>query len=39
MLGKRSVPGRHTNLDNTRARACCLAVGAGRGRLDIFCLV
>ena len=41
MLGKLSVPGRPTNLDNSRARAYCawLAVGAGCGRLDIFSFV
>ena len=37
MLGKLSVPGRPTNLDNSRARALCawLAVGAGCGRREI----
>ena len=35
MLGKLSVPGRPTYLDNSRARAYC-AVGAGGGGLDIF---
>ena len=29
VLGKLTVPGRPTNLDNSRARACCAAVGAG----------
>ena len=29
VLGKLSVPGRPTNLDNSRARAYPLAVGAG----------
>ena len=29
MLDKLSVPERHTNLDNSRAGAYCLAVGAG----------
>ena len=36
VLGKLSVPGRPTNLDNSRARAYPLAVGAGWGCLDIF---
>ena len=40
LLGKLSVPGRPTNLDNNRARAyIVLAVGAGGGCLDIFSLV
>ena len=39
MLGKHSVRGRPTNLDNSRARAYCAAVGAGGGGLDIFSLV
>ena len=34
MLGKLSVPGRPTSLDDSRARAIALAVGAGC--LDIF---
>ena len=37
MLGKFSVPGCPTSLDDSRARAyIALAVGAGRGCLDIF---
>ena len=36
VLGKLPVPGRPTNLDNSRARAYWLAVGAGGGCLDIF---
>ena len=37
MLGKLSVPGRPTSLDDSRARAYfALAVGAGGGCLDIF---
>ena len=39
MPGKLSVPGRPTNLDNSRARAYALAVGTGGGCLDIFTLV
>ena len=40
VLGKLSVPGRPTNLDNSIARApTALAVGAGWGCLDIFSLV
>ena len=39
MLGKLSVPGRPTNLDYSRARAYCVAVGAGGGCLDIFSLI
>ena len=39
MLGKLSVPGRPTNLDYSRARACCAAVVAGGGCLDIFSLI
>ena len=35
MLGKRPVPGRPTDLDNSRA----LAVGTDRGGLDFFSLV
>ena len=34
VLEKRSVPGRPTNLDNSRARPIVLAIGAGRGCLD-----
>ena len=37
MLGKLSVPGHPTNLNNSRARAeIAFAVGAGDGCLDIF---
>ena len=36
VLGKLPVPGRPANLDYSRARASALAVGAGRGCLDIF---
>ena len=39
VLGKLPVQGRPTNLDNSRARAYWLAVGAGGGCLDIFSLV
>ena len=36
MLGKLPVPGRHTNLDYSRAGSIMLAVGAGGVCLDIF---
>ena len=36
VLGKLSVPGRPTSLDDSRARTYALAVGAGGGCLDIF---
>ena len=36
MLGKLSVLGRPTSLDDSRARPIALAVGAGGGCLDIF---
>ena len=36
MLGKLSVPGRPTNLDNSRARAYCACSRCGWGCLDIF---
>ena len=39
MLGKLSVPGRPTSLDDSRARPIALAVGAGGGCLDIFSLI
>ena len=39
MLGKLSVPGHSPNLDNSRARAFGLAVGAGEGCSDIFSLI
>ena len=38
MLGKVSMPGRPTNLDNSRQWSVALAVGAGGGCLDIFLL-
>ena len=37
--GNLSVPGRPTNVDNSRARANALAVGAGGECFDIFALV
>ena len=39
VLGKFSVPGRPTNLENSRARDIALAVGALGGCLNIFSLV
>ena len=40
VLGKLLVPGRPTNLDNSRARGpIALAIGAGGGCLDIFSLI
>ena len=36
VLGKRSVPGRPTYLDYSRARPTALAVGADGSCLDIF---
>ena len=40
VLGKLPVPGRPTNLDDSRARApTALAVGAGEGCLDVFTLL
>ena len=39
VLGKLSVPGRPTNLDNSRAGSISVSVGAGWGCLDIFSLV
>ena len=36
VMGKLSVPGRRTNLDNSRARACCACSRCGLGCLDIF---
>ena len=36
VLGKLLVPGRPTNLDNSRARAYCACTRCGRGCLDIF---
>ena len=39
VLSKLTVPGRPSHLDNSKARPIALAVGAGRGCLDIFSLV
>ena len=39
VLGKLSVPGRPTYLDNSRARAYCACSRCGLGCLDIFSLV
>ena len=39
VLGKLPVPGRPTDLDQSRARPTALAVGAGGGCLDIISLV
>ena len=39
MLGKLPVPGRPTNLYDTRQGPTALAVGAGGGCLDIFTLI
>ena len=39
MLGKLTVPGRPTSLDDSRQWLIALAVGAGRGCLDIFSLI
>ena len=39
MLGKLSVPGRPTSLDDSRARAYCACSSAGGGCLDIFSLI
>ena len=40
VLGKLSVPGRPTSLDDSRARTCCAcAVGVAGGCLDIFSLI
>ena len=39
MLGKLSVPGRPTSLDDSRARAYCACNNAGGGCLDIFSLI
>ena len=36
VLGIFPVPGRHTNLDDSRARAYCACGGSGGGCLDIF---
>ena len=39
MLGKLSVPGRPTSLDDSRARAYCACSRGGWGCLDIFSLI
>ena len=39
MLGKLSVPGRPTSLDDSRARAYCACSRCGWGCLDIFSLI
>ena len=39
VLGKLPVPGHPTNLDESRVWLTGLAVGAGRGCLDIFSLI
>ena len=39
VLGKLPVPGRPTNLDFSRARACCACRRCGGGCLDIFSLI
>ena len=39
VLGKLPVPGRPTNLENSRARAYCACSRCGWGCLDIFSLV
>ena len=36
VLGKLPVPGRRTNLDNSRARACCACSGCGWGLFGHF---
>ena len=36
VLCKLSVPGRPTNLDYSRARACCACSGCGRGVFGHF---
>ena len=38
VLGKLPVPGRPTNLDKSRAGACCAYSRGGWGMLDIFFL-
>ena len=38
VLGKLPVPGRPTNLDKSRARACCACSRCGWGCLDFFLL-
>ena len=39
VLGKLPVPGRPTNLDYSRTRACCACSRWGWGCLDIFSLI
>ena len=39
VLGKLPVPGRPTNLDESRARVYCVCSRCGWGGLDIFSLV
>ena len=39
VLGKLPVPGRPTNLDNSRTKAYCAFSRCGRGGLDIFSLI
>ena len=39
VLGKLPVPGRPTNLDESRARAYCACFRCGLGCLDIFTLL
>ena len=39
VLGKLSVPGRPTNLDKSRARACCACSRCGWGLFGLFSLV
>ena len=39
VLDKLPAPRRLTNLDNSRARACCACSGSGWGCLDMFSLI
>ena len=39
ILGKHSVPGRPTNLDDSSARPYCACDRCGKGCLDIFSLI
>ena len=39
VLGQLPMPGRLTNLDYSRARACCACSRCGWGYLDVFCLI
>ena len=39
VLGKLSVPGRPTSLDDSRARVYCACNGCGWGLFDIFSLI